>query len=153
MTAKWGAVTLRLQRAHPCAERHHMTYRLLRSVNPFLQLTILPIPQNPMRYNAFQWSGHFQNCPFPCGYLDLHMRHGSFCPPMSTTQTASRLVQLFLHSSRQIVIGHVRVCPSPSQLSVPMGDLDPHLIYGSLSLPEPTTQLTSRSIPPFLQGS
>ena len=43
----------------------------------------------------------------------------------SITQTASRSVQPFLHSSRQRVIGHIGACPSH-------GDLNPHLIRGSL---------------------
>jgi len=41
-----------------------------------------------------------QNWPFACGDLDLHLTHGSFGPPDSTSQTASRSVQLFLQDSR-----------------------------------------------------
>ena len=39
-----------------------------------------------------------------------------------------------------------------SKLSLPMGDLDPHLIRGSLGPPESTTQTASQSVQPFLQG-
>jgi len=77
----------------------HVTYRSLKSVNPFLHDTPFTRPPNPMLYN----------CPdtpkvpllmgaatFPCntGYLDW---------PYSASETASRLVQPFLHSSRQRV--------------------------------------------------
>jgi len=41
----------------------------------------------------------------------------------------------------------------PSKLSFPMGDLDPHLIHGSLGPPEFSTQTAPRSVQPFLQGS
>jgi len=41
--------------------------------------------------------------------------------------------------------------PSPSKLPLPMGDLDPHLIHGSLDPPSPETQRVSRSIQP-MQG-
>jgi len=37
-----------------------------------------------------------QNCLFPCGDVDLNLIHGSLGPPESSTQTASRSVQLFL---------------------------------------------------------
>ena len=55
-----------------------------------------------------------QNCPFLWGGLDAI--HGSFSLPEPTTQTesASRSVHPFLHSSRQIVVGHARALPSPS---------------------------------------
>jgi len=33
------------------------------------------------------------------------------------------------------------------------GDLDPHLIHGSLGLPESSTQIAFRSVQLFLQGS
>jgi len=34
-----------------------------------------------------------------------------------------------------------------------MGDLNPHLIHGPLGPPKSSTQMTSRSVQPFLQGS
>jgi len=39
-----------------------------------------------------------QNCPLPWGDLDLHLIHGSFGPPESSMQTASRSLQRFLHA-------------------------------------------------------
>jgi len=37
--------------------------------------------------------------PFPVGDLNPHLIHGSLCPSESSTQTASRSVQLFLQDS------------------------------------------------------
>ena len=42
-----------------------------------------------------------------------HLPHASLGPLESITQTASRLVQPFLHSSRQSVVGHARAWPFP----------------------------------------
>jgi len=42
---------------------------------------------------------------------------------------------------------------APSKLPLPMGDLDPHLIHGSLGPPVSSTQTASRSLQPFLHGS
>jgi len=39
-----------------------------------------------------------QNCPFPWG-SGPHLIHGSLCPPETSVQTASRLVQPFLYGS------------------------------------------------------
>jgi len=45
-------------------------------------------------------------------------------------------------------------CPfSPLKLPIPVGDLNPHLMHGSLGLPESSTQAASRWVQPFLQGS
>jgi len=55
------------------------------------------------------------------GDLDPHLIHASLGPPESKTQTASRSVQPFLHSSCQSVIRHVGACPAPSKLPLPMG--------------------------------
>jgi len=43
--------------------------------------------------------------------------------------------------------------PFPSKLPFPTGDLDPHLMRGSLGPPESSTQTTSWSVQPLLQGS
>ena len=141
------------------------------------------------------------------GGSEPHLIHGSLGPPKSSTQTASRSVQPFLHSLRQsVVILYNRRplspqnCPFPwgsgpssntwfpgptqvlnpndisigsavfAQLAVlslyftmgypfspknapSRGDLDPHLIHGSLGPPESSTQTTFRSVQLFLQGS
>jgi len=71
-------------------------------------------------------------------------------PPKSIIQTANRSVQPFLQSSRQKVLILYSGRPFPPKLPLPMGDLDPHLIYDSLGPSEPTTQTASRSVQPFL---
>ena len=42
--------------------------------------------------------------------------------------------------------------PSPSKLPLPMGDLDSHLIHGSLGPPESPAQTASRSVQSFFAG-
>jgi len=45
-----------------------------------------------------------QNCPFPQGYQDPYLTHGSLGPPNSASQTASQLVQPFCTAhSRQFL--------------------------------------------------
>ena len=101
----------------------------------------------PHRRRTLAVQSHSPMCP--------RVTHASFGPPESTTQTASRSVKPFLHSSRQSVVAHVGACPrpSPSKLLIPVGDLELHPIYSSLSQSEPTTEFTaSRPVRPFLQG-
>jgi len=52
--------------------------------------------ESPYIYNGCPFP---QNCPFPCGYLNLHLIWGSLGLPESSTQTASRSVQPFLQGS------------------------------------------------------
>jgi len=49
---------------------------------------------------SLQWDAPFspQNCPFPWGHRAPNLIHGSLGPPESSTQMASRSVQLFLQS-------------------------------------------------------
>ena len=56
------------------------------------------------------------------------------------------------HSSVSSV-GHKWAYPSPKNCLFAWGNLHPHLIHGSLSTPEPTTQMASRSVQPFLHSS
>ena len=51
----------------------------------------------PMLYNGPPLPPH--NCPFSWRDVDLHLIHGSLGSPESSTQTASRSVQPFLHGS------------------------------------------------------
>jgi len=75
-------------------------------------------------------------------------------PPESITQRARRSVQPFLHSSLQSdpILYNEPPVPS-SKLSLPVKDLDPHLIHGSMGPPEFSAKMASRSVRPFLQGS
>ena len=69
--------------------------------------------------------------------------------------------QSSLTNKFRIVTAHGRYCLyltmcrpfTPSNLPLPIGDLDSHLIHGSLGLPESTSQRASWSVQPFLQGS
>jgi len=91
---------------------------------------------------------------YPSAHLDSHLTHDSLGPSKPKTQTASRSVQPFLHSSPQSVpILHNGTPLSPSKLPLPMGIWTPSNTYGSLGPPESKTQTASRSVQPFLQGS
>jgi len=76
-------------------------------------------------------------------------------PIQSASQTASRSVQPFLHISRQRVPILYNGPPflSPLKIAPSFGDLHPRLIHASLGPLVSTTQTTSRSVQPFLQGS
>ena len=58
----------------------------------------------------------------------------------------------FLHSSSRTSLYFTMGRPIPLKLPLPMGGCGPHLIRGSLSSPEPTTQTAFRLVQPFLQG-
>jgi len=66
--------------------------------------------------------------------------HASWRPPESTSQTTSRLVQPFLHSSQQGMPILYNGLPPPQKLPLCMRDLDPYLARGYLGPPESTCQ-------------
>ena len=72
-------------------------------------------------------------------------------PTRSTTQTANRSVQPFLHSSRQKVpiLYSLQWATFPPKLPLLMGDLGPDLIHDSLGHSEIIIQTASRSVQPF----
>jgi len=70
-------------------------------------------------------------------------------PSLSRNQTTSRSLQPFLHSSCRVLSGMPWHVLSSNNCSFAWGDLDHHLISGSLILPEPITQMASRSVQPF----
>jgi len=86
-----------------------------------------------------------QNCPFPCGDQDSYLIHHSFGTSEHTTQTASSLVQQFLHILLQSfpIVYNGPPLP-PWKLSLPVGDVDPYLIMEWF--PGPTQVLNSNSI-------
>jgi len=96
-----------------------------------------------------------QGMPFPSklplakGDLHSHLICGSLGSPDSASQVTSRLVEPFLHSSRQKVPILYNGRPFPSKLPFPMGDLDQHLIHDSLWPSKPITQMASQSVQPF----
>jgi len=72
----------------------------------------------------------------------------SFCTT-STTQTANRSVQPFLHSSRQSVPILYNRGPFHPKLPFSWGHRDHHLFHDSLRKTEPTIQTASRSVQLF----
>jgi len=101
---------------------------------------------------------HFcpQNYQFMCEYLGSHVIHASLVPLESTSQTASPLIQLFLHSTRQRVpVRHNGPPHSLSRLPVHIGDLRFGLPSNTCFL-GPTqihSQTAWRLVQPLLQGS
>jgi len=91
-----------------------------------------------------------QNCPFPWVDLDpiKHMIPWTNLSPQpkwhldwfSRFCTDSRRVSLYFSGSPL----------PPLELSLPMGDLDPHLIHGSLGPPKSSTQMASRSLQTYI---
>jgi len=102
-----------------------------RSVQPFC--TADGIVSSGMPWHVLSTN----NCLFARGD-GSHVTHAFSGPPESITQTASGLVQTYLHSSRKSVVRHA--APSPSKLLIHMGDLYPHLICGSLGPPNKAPQ-------------
>jgi len=86
------------------------------------------------------------------GSVHTHVIHTFLRPSDSKSQMASRAVQPFLHSSRQ---RNAILCNgpplTPSKLPILVGDLEPHLVHGSLGPPKSSTQTASRSAQPFLR--
>ena len=58
----------------------------------------------------------------------------------------------FYSSPQSVPILYNRQLLPLSKLPLPMGDLDPRLIHGSLDQPESSAQTACRSVQPFLQG-
>ena len=87
-------------------------------------------------------------------------RKGQSSPPtfrsmciVAKRSPISATAELLLHSSRQRVAILYYNGPSfpPLKLRVLMGDLDPHLIHGSLGPPESLVQTACRLVQQFLQ--
>jgi len=77
-------------------------------------------------------------------------------PMASPSQTASRSIQPFLHGRYYSVHSpNTLHCATPSSKIAfsPGGDLDPHLIYRSLSLPDLPPQSASRSRRPIFYNT
>jgi len=104
--------------------------------------------ESPYTYNGLFFP---PKLPLLMRYLESHLTRGSLGPPESSTQTASWSVQPFLHRRPQrIPILYNGTPLPPSKLPLPIRDLDPHLIHGSLGPLESSTQMISHSVQPFL---
>ena len=87
-----------------------------------------------------------------------HLIHTSLGPTESTTQTASQSVQPYLHRSSRVSSGMPRHVLFPNNCPLALGDLDLHLIHGSLAHPSPHPNSTSIisaifARPPNMDGS
>jgi len=90
-----------------------------------------------------------KNCPFPGGSGPNTWFLG---PTRVFIHAACRSGQPFFCSSQDsLTLQWGGPCPVPPKLPLPLRD--PGQIHGSLGLPESTTQTTSQSVHPFLQGS
>ena len=111
----------------------------------FAQLTLLANPQNPMLCNG-QYTG-----------LKVPLPMAASAPLSNTWFSGSTWLSIPIG----ILIGSAVFCTAETGRFLyltmghlfPMGDLDPHVIHGSLGPLEPTTQTASRLVRPFLQGS
>jgi len=102
-------------------------------------------------YNGFPFP---KNCPFPRGISTsmqdtIPWTHPSpqtkrHLYPFSRLSTDNHRMSLYLTMEGLF---------SPKNLSLPMGDLNPHVIHGPFGPPKSSTQTASRSVQPFLQGS
>ena len=59
----------------------------------------------------------------------------------------------FCTDDRRVSLYFTRTTFPPQYCPFQWGDLDPHLIHGSLGPPKSSTQTAYRSVQPFLQGS
>jgi len=108
----------------------------------------------PILYNGRPFPP--KKMPIPCGHLDPYLIPYSLGTSEPISQTASWLVELFLHRwphSVPILYNGTPLSPSPQNCPIPWGDLDSHPIYGSLGPPESSTQTASWLVQPFLQDS
>jgi len=124
------------QRAPPYTETRHTAYRSLRAVQLLL------------RSSPFTWpcKGPYTplKVPIPVGESAPHLIHCSLGPCNSASQIESWLIQPFLNSSsRKIPILYNGPLFSPQNCPLPMGDVDLHLIHGSLAhtIPQPKRHL------------
>ena len=117
------------------------------SVQPFLHSSWQKVP---ILYTGRPF---LPNCPFSCGDLDPHLTR--FLGPIQPhnpngISIGSDVVAQMTAVSLYFTMG----CTFPPQNGpFPQGDLNPHLIYGSLGPLESSTWTASQSLQPFLQVS
>jgi len=103
---------------------------------------------------TLQWASLSPKLPLSIGDLDPHLLYdfsGQFEP---VTQTVSPSVQPFLYTNdRRVSLYFTMGYPPPSKLPLPVGDVDPDLMHGSLGPPKSSTQTASRLFQLFLQSS
>jgi len=104
--------------------------------------------------SGMSWAGHLlsSKLSFHVRKSGPHLIRGSLGPHESTSQTASQLLQPFLHSSQHSVPMLCNGPPFPSKLPFACRSR-PHLIHDSLGPSESALQTASGLVQPFLQGS
>jgi len=85
------------------------------------------------------------------GDLNPYLTRGSLDPPKSASIRQLDRFSRFMYSSRQTV-ATLYNGPFP-KIAPSLGESGPHVIHCSLGTPDSTTQTSSRSVQPFLQGS
>ena len=128
----------------------------------FLQLTKSPQPKRQIdRFSHFctahnrkslyfTMGNHFPKiAPSHCGIWTLMQFMIPWGPSKPQPKWLLDRFCLFHTDDRRVSLYFTIGCPfpsSPKKLPNPMGDLDPHLIHGSLGPPESSTQMASRSV-------
>ena len=84
------------------------------------------------------------NVPSPVSYTHLRAHN-----PNDITISSAVFAQMTVESPYTLQWA----IPSSSKLPLPMGDLDRNLVHGSMGPPESSTQMASRLLQLFLQGS
>ena len=123
-----------------------------------------PSPQSKLHHDRFSYfRTDDRKCPYTLqcaplspkiapshGGIGPHVRHDSLDPSEPTDQMASLSVQPFLHRWLQSVPILYNGTPlTPQNCLFPWGDLNSHLICGSLGPTKSSTQMASRSVQPF----
>jgi len=107
-------------------------------------------PHHHSRQTVQLYSPGGANVPFHEDTLVPPDKYNWICaslgPSESTTQMANRTVQPFLHSSCRKSLYFTMNAPFPQKITLPMGDLDPHLIHDSLGPSKPKIQTASGSV-------
>ena len=88
----------------------------------------------------------------PLAPVDFHRTYDSLGPLQPATQTASIQPSLQRRPQKVPILYNGTHLP-PQNCPYPWEDLDLHLTHGSLDAPKSSTQMASRLVQPFLQGS
>jgi len=106
---------------------HHQAYWMF----PFAAKTA------PQTVHAFEWSGQFPKLPLSIGDLDVRITTWFLGPTWVSPQTTSGSVQPFMRIAATAAYAFQWGRTSPKNRFFPLGNLDRHLIDGSLGPPRP----------------
>jgi len=139
-----------------------------RSLANMIELVLSVVHPSPQRKWQIDWFGRFcialgrvssgmpghilfpNNCPFAWWICTSYLVHNFLGPYKLITQTTSRSVRPFLHSSPPSIPVLYNGTPLfQKNAPFPWGELDLHLIHNCLGPPECSTQTVSWSVQPF----